>query len=118
MTFRQRLTCSLLSVKFFNLKFHFSKQAQQLSTHEDSHAEEVDNDHPEMSKVEVEMAKQNFDFYAKSKGGAIIELFELPMILTACGYNVSTPHILQLQEFLATRKSAKIDFAGLQAVLT
>lgn len=78
----------------------------------------MDNDHPEMSKVEVEMAKQNFDFYAKSKGGAIIELFELPMILTACGYNVSTPHIQQLQEFLATRKSAKIDFAGLQAVLT
>jgi Ca2+-binding EF-hand superfamily protein len=64
------------------------------------------------------MARQNFDFYCKSKGGATVELFELPMILTACGYRVTPAQLSQLADFLTTRKSVKIDFTGLLAVLT
>jgi hypothetical protein len=96
----------------------FRKQQAQLSTNEDSHAEEEGNDQPEMTRMEIDMARQNFDFYSKSKGGASVELFELPMILTACGYRASPLQLNLLQEFLSNRKSTKLDFAGLQAALT
>ena len=47
-----------------------------------------------------------------------LELYELPMVLNACGYKVKPETLNELQEFLATRKSTKLDFNGLQAVLT
>jgi hypothetical protein len=52
------------------------------------------------------------------KQGNSLELFELPMILSACGYKVSEEVLNQLQEFLVQRKAPKLDFIGLQAVLT
>lgn len=64
------------------------------------------------------MARQNFDFYCKSKGGATVELFELPMILTACGYRVKPAQLNELADFLSKRKSPKISFPELLAVLT
>jgi|LauGreDrversion4_2_1035121.scaffolds.fasta_scaffold2536378_1 hypothetical protein len=67
----------------------FRKQVKELSNHDDSQAEEQGNDQPELSQTDISMARQNFDFYCKSKGGATVELFELPMILTACGYRVT-----------------------------
>jgi hypothetical protein len=51
-------------------------------------AVEENNDSPELTKMEVEMAKQNFTFYCQSKKAAVsLELYELPMILSACGYS-------------------------------
>jgi hypothetical protein len=39
--------------------------------------------------MEVEMAKQNFGFYcSQKKQGTMLELYELPMVLSACGYKV------------------------------
>jgi Ca2+-binding EF-hand superfamily protein len=38
----------------------------------------------------MEMAKQNFNFYCQSKkSGNSLELFELPMVLSACGWRTS-----------------------------
>ena len=68
------------------------------------------NEQLELSAVDVSMAKQNFEYYLKSKGGATIELFELPMVLTACGYHVTPEQLGILTELLLSRKSAKFDF--------
>ena len=38
------------------------------------------------------MCKQNFTFYDKAKQG-YVERFELPMLLTVCGYNLSDGRI-------------------------
>ena len=40
------------------------------------------------------------------------------MVLNACGYKVKPETLNELQDFLASRKSTKLDFNGLQAVLT
>lgn len=79
------------------------------------------NDAPELTRMEVEMAKQNFGFYCQQKkGGTSLELYELPMVLSACGYKVQPEILAQLQTFLGQRKSAsmRLDFAALQSVLT
>jgi len=34
------------------------------------------------------MAKLNYDYYIRNKGSQV-ELFELPMLLSACGYKVT-----------------------------
>lgn len=34
------------------------------------------------------MVRLNYDYYTKQKGG-VVELFELPMIMSACGYKVT-----------------------------
>jgi hypothetical protein len=36
---------------------YFRKQQAQLSTNEDSHAEEEGNDQPEMTRMEIDMAR-------------------------------------------------------------
>ena len=43
--------------------------------------------HIELSNLEKESAKANFTFYDKEKKG-YVERFELPMLLSACGYNL------------------------------
>ena len=64
--------------------------------------------------MEIEMAKSNFTFYcSQKKGGNALELYELPMVLSACGYKVSPEVMDQLQQFLDTRKSPKLDFNSL-----
>ena len=42
----------------------------------------------ELTRSEIDLAKMNFDFYFKMKGTPI-DLFELPMLLAACGIDVS-----------------------------
>ena len=61
--------------------------------------------------MEIEMAKQNFSFYCQSKkAGTALETYELPMVLSACGYRISPEMLVQLQDFLYQRKSGKLDF--------
>ena len=62
--------------------------------------------------MEQDMAKQNFNFYCQQKkGGNQLELYELPMVLSACGYKVSDATMNILQDYLANeRKSVKLDF--------
>lgn len=74
---------------------------------------------PELTRGEIEMAKQNFTYYcSQKKAESGLQLYELPMVLSACGYKV-TPEVMDnLQEFLNQRKSPKLDFNSLQAVLT
>lgn len=50
--------------------------------------EHDNNDAPELSKMDIELAKQNYTYYCSGKKTAL-ELFELPMVLSACGYKVS-----------------------------
>lgn len=63
------------------------KQAVQV----EEEAEQDTNDSPELTHIEIDLAKQNFAFYCAGKKGPL-ELFELPMVLSACGYNKVTPH--------------------------
>jgi Ca2+-binding EF-hand superfamily protein len=65
----------------------------------------------------VDLAKTNFDFYSKSKGTQI-DLFELPMLLSACGSQVSPQQLEILQTFLHDKGASKIDFPALNSVLT
>ena len=51
--------------------------------------------HIELSNLEKESAKVNFTFYDKEKKG-YVERFELPMLLSACGYNLPDDQILKL----------------------
>jgi len=43
---------------------------------------EVDNSHTELSVLEKDCCKQNFQFYDKAKAG-FVQRFELPMVLTS-----------------------------------
>lgn len=83
---------------------------------------EDNNDSPELTRMEIEMAKQNFNFYCQQKKGEkvhiALEYYELPMILSACGYKCTAAQHDQLAEFLLNRKGGKMDFAALVAVLT
>ena len=47
-----------------------------------------------------------------------VERFELPMLLTTCGYTLSDLRIKQLNDFLDERKAEKIDEKTLILVLT
>lgn len=42
----------------------------------------VDNSHTELSVLEKDCCKQNFQFYDKAKAG-YVQRFELPMVLTS-----------------------------------
>jgi len=47
-----------------------------------------------------------------------MQLYELPMVLSACGYKV-TPEVMdKLQENLVEIKATKLDFSTLQKMLT
>jgi Ca2+-binding EF-hand superfamily protein len=85
---------------------------------EEEQVEEQNNDAPELTRMEVEMAKQNFQFYQSQKKSPILELYELPMVLSACGYKVSPEMLDKLQEMLQQSKKTKLDFGTLQMVLT
>ena len=84
---------------------------------ESVHEENQQDDHLELTKQEVDLAKSNYDFYSKSKGTQI-ELFELPMLLSANGCRVTPAQQEELDTFLAARKTSRIDFPSLLAVLT
>jgi len=47
-----------------------------------------DDQNLELIKQEQDMAKLNYEYYIKNKGSQV-ELFELPMLLSACGYKVT-----------------------------
>lgn len=47
-----------------------------------------DDQNLELIKQEQDMAKLNFEYYTKNKGSQV-ELFELPMLMSACGYRVT-----------------------------
>ena len=47
----------------------------------------------ELSTLERDCCRQNFMFYDKQKVGWV-ERFELPMLLTTCGYNLPDETIL------------------------
>ena len=90
------------------------KKAQQ----EEEPVEEQNNDAPELTRMEIEMAKQNFNFYQSQKKSPNLELYELPMVLSACGYKVSPEMLEKLQFRLSESKKSKLDFGALQIVLT
>lgn len=71
--------------------------------------EEETNNLTDLSAADRECIIQNFRFYEKNKGGGAVELFELPMVLNTCGYNLSPIRIQELQEFLFERKALKIE---------
>jgi len=73
--------------------------------------------HIELSNLEKESAKANFQFYDKEKRG-YVERFELPMLLSACGYNLPDDQILKLNLFLDSKKAPRIDLSSLVAALT
>ena len=45
------------------------------------HGSDNELDYVELSKLDMELAKQNFHFYEKNKGGSAVECFELPLVL-------------------------------------
>ncbi len=45
------------------------------------------------------------------------ELFELPMVLSTCGYNLPTSRVEELQEFLVERNATKIDLNSILETL-
>lgn len=61
------------------------------------------------------MAKQNFGFYCSTKkGGTSLELYELSMVLSACGYKIAPELLNELNLFLTQRKgSGRLDFNAL-----
>ncbi len=65
------------------------------------------------------MAKQNFTFYcSQKKSGPALEVYELPMILSACGYKTTAEIHNQLSEYLVQQKKVKLDWTALVQVLT
>ena len=59
------------------------RQAQATEdTNPDEVVSEADNTHTELSILEKDCCKQNFQFYDKAKQG-FVERFELPMVLTS-----------------------------------
>jgi Ca2+-binding EF-hand superfamily protein len=57
-------------------------QATTEDTAPDEQASEAGNSHTELSVLEKDCCKQNFQFYDKAKQG-FVERFELPMVLTS-----------------------------------
>lgn len=47
-----------------------------------------------------------------------MEIFELPMLLTTCGYNISDDRMEQLNEFVKSKNTEKVDLNLLIATLT
>ena len=75
------------------------------------------HDRTELTRMEVELCKQNFGFYDRNRQG-YVERFELPMLLIACGYNLPKERIEELNTFLDTRKATRIDLSGMLHTLT
>lgn len=100
-------------------------------TNPDEQTSEVGgNSHTELSVLEKDCCKQNFQFYDKAKQG-YVERFELPMVLTskfcvaylinffaACGYNLTDQRIEQLNTFLDEKSAQKVDLPLLLMTLT
>jgi len=59
----------------------------------------------------------HFQFYDKAKQG-FVERFELPMVLTTCGYNLTDERIDQLNTFLDEKSAQKVDLPLLLMTLT
>jgi Ca2+-binding EF-hand superfamily protein len=60
----------------------FRGQANPDDTAPEDGASEAGNSHTELSVLEKDCCKQNFQFYDKAKQGSV-ERFELPMVLTS-----------------------------------
>ena len=96
---------------------------------EESDVDDEDNMRTELTRVEVELCKQNFQYYDKDRKG-YVERFELPMLLNgihhtqltylylACGYQINDDKIAQLNEYLDNRKATKIDINTILSTLT
>ena len=76
----------------------------------------VDAFKSELTKSEVECVKMNFSFYDR-KGVGHVELFELPMLLNICGYDLTNEEMKQAQEFFRKRKVEHIDTTRLISLL-
>lgn len=64
----------------------------------------------------MSLTRTNFDIYASNKGGKI-ELFELPMLISACGIQVSDADLNQINGFLRSRSATSIDLQALVAAI-
>ena len=74
-----------------------NKNQQQVISEEVPEVEsEHDNNRTELTKLEVELCKQNFAFYDRQKQG-FVERFELPMLLTGISNVFLIPHSLWIQ---------------------
>ena len=71
----------------------------------------------ELSSLEIDCCKQNFIFYDKQKLG-YVERFELPMLLSTCGYNLTDDRIKELNSFLDEKTAQRIDLPMMLATLT
>lgn len=73
----------------FFLSFRSKKaEIQEPSSLDGQSDDAMSDDHLELTKQELDLAKQNFEFYIRNKGTQV-DLFELPMLLQACGMNIS-----------------------------
>lgn len=100
-----------------------AEEYNEVSTENDN------NNRTELTKLEVELCKQNFQSYDKQRQG-YVETFELPMVLTgkasfiliifiACGYNnLEESKLQQLYEFIEEKNANKIDVNLMIMVLT
>mgnify|MGYP006893381953 CR=1 FL=1 len=61
---------------------YYRPQTTSEETAPDDVASEAGNSHTELSILEKDCCKQNFQFYDKAKQG-FVERFELPMVLTS-----------------------------------
>lgn len=80
--------------------------------------EALAGDQLQLTRQELDLAKQNFDIYASTKTTPI-DLFELPMLLLSCG--IKTPQVMleKLHFYLdKERKVEKIDFVALALTLS
>ena len=62
--------------------YFYRPQTTSEETAPDENASEAGNSHTELSVLEKDCCKQNFQFYDKAKQG-FVERFELPMVLTS-----------------------------------
>lgn len=85
-----RYATQLILTNFARAKPYPVSVCRQKKPLVDSEAEDQQSNDPELTRMEIEMAKQNFSFYQQNKKvSAALELYELSMILSACGYRVS-----------------------------
>ena len=77
--------------------------------HEDQHK-------TELPRQEADCVKLNFGFYDR-KGTGHVELFELPMLLNFCGYDLTEHQMSIAQEFIKKRKLEHIDQTRLISLL-
>ena len=68
----------------------------------------------ELTAMEMQLAQQNYQFYMKSK--TCFEIFELPMLLSACGYHPSEKNSAKLVDWLE-RRTKKFNFSAFKDAL-